>query len=131
MKKRLADEYILKSIYDDKINDYEQKLISYKNDYISVTEHQKQVAELEHRIKEESLAKERLSKEDYEQKNHCTGTKNLCPGGQKSRPENDDQRIHRIHERRKRIIGRCASSGKKKGVNSFFDPLRNQKQGHE
>lgn len=67
-EKRLTDEYILKSIYDDKINDYEQKLISYKNDYISVTEHQKQVAELEHRIKEESLAKERLSKEDYEQK---------------------------------------------------------------
>lgn len=33
-----------------------------------MTEHQKQVAELEHRIKEESLAKERLSKEDYEQK---------------------------------------------------------------
>ncbi|MFN3531336.1 MAG: tetratricopeptide repeat protein [Candidatus Brocadia sp.] len=67
-EKRLTDEYVLKSIYNDKINDYEQKLASYTNDYISKEEHQKQVAELEHRIREESLAKERLAKEENEQK---------------------------------------------------------------
>ncbi|MDN3515566.1 MAG: tetratricopeptide repeat protein [Candidatus Brocadia sp.] len=67
-EKKLTNEYILKSIYDDKINDYEQKLTSYKNDYVFKEEHQKQVAEVEHRIKEESLAKERLSKEEYEKK---------------------------------------------------------------
>lgn len=66
-EKRLTDEYVLKSIYDDKINDYEQKLASYTNDYISKEEHQKRVAELEHRI-EESLARERLAKEENEQK---------------------------------------------------------------
>ncbi len=67
-EKKLASEYVPKSIYDDKISDYEQKLTSYKNDYISKEEHQKQVAELEHRLKEEALAKEHLTKEEYGQK---------------------------------------------------------------
>ncbi|MCF6156609.1 MAG: tetratricopeptide repeat protein [Candidatus Brocadia sp.] len=67
-EKRLTEEYIPKSIYDDKINDYEQKLATYKNDYISMEEHQNQVAEIEHRIKEESSAKEHQSKEEHEQK---------------------------------------------------------------
>lgn len=69
-EKKLTNEYVLKSLYDNTINDYEQKITSYKNDYISKVEHQNQVAELEQRLKEqeEYLSKERLSREDYEQK---------------------------------------------------------------
>ncbi len=67
-EKRLTDEYVLKSIYDDKINDYEQKLASYQNDYVPKEEHQKQVAELERRLTEETLTKEHLTKEEYGQK---------------------------------------------------------------
>lgn len=69
-EKKLTNEYVLKSLYDNTINDYEQKITSYKNDYISKVEHQNQVAELEQRLKEqeEYLPKERLSREDYEQK---------------------------------------------------------------
>lgn len=67
-EKKLASEYVPKSIYDGKINDYEQKLASYKNDYISKEEYQKQLVELEHRLKEEALAKEHLTKEEYGQK---------------------------------------------------------------
>jgi hypothetical protein len=46
-EEKLKNEYIPKSLYDDKINDYEQKLTSYKDKYISKEEHEKQVAELE------------------------------------------------------------------------------------
>lgn len=67
-EKKLKDEYILKSIYDDRVNDYEQKLASYRNNYISGEEHQRQIAESERRIKEEFSARERLAKEEYEQK---------------------------------------------------------------
>lgn len=67
-EERLKNEYIPKSIYDDKINDYEQKLTSYKDKYISKEEHEKQVAELEQRLKEESLSEEGTSKKDFEQK---------------------------------------------------------------
>lgn len=67
-EKKLRDEYILKSIYDDKVNDYEQRLASYQNNYVSREEHQRQVAESEHRNKEEFSARERLAKEEYEQK---------------------------------------------------------------
>ena len=67
-EERLKNEYIPKSIYDDKINDYEQKLTSYKDKYISKEEHEKQVAELEQRHKEETLSEENVSKEEYAQK---------------------------------------------------------------
>ena len=67
-EERLKNEYIPKSIYDDKINDYEQKLTSYKDKYISKEEHEKQVAELEQRLKEETLSEENVSKEEYAQK---------------------------------------------------------------
>ncbi len=67
-KNTLANEYVPKPIYDEKISDYEQKLTSYQSNYISNEEHQKQVAELEHRLKEEVLAKENQSKEEYGQK---------------------------------------------------------------
>ena len=68
-EEKLKGEYIPKSIYDDKINDYEQKLTSYKNTYISKGDHEKQVAELEQRLKEESLSGEGSSKKEFEQKN--------------------------------------------------------------
>lgn len=67
-EEKLKNEYIPKSIYDDKINDYEQKLTSYKDKYISKEAHEKQVAELEQRLKEESLSAEGSSKEGFEQK---------------------------------------------------------------
>ena len=67
-EEKLKNEYIPKSIYDDKINDYEQKLTSYKDTYISKEAHEKQVAELEQRLKEESLSAEGSSKEGFEQK---------------------------------------------------------------
>jgi len=67
-EEKLKGEYIPKSIYDDKINDYEQKLTSYKNSYISKEDHEKQVAELEQRLKEEALSEENVSKEEYAQK---------------------------------------------------------------
>lgn len=67
-EKKIKDDYILKSIYDDKIEDYEQKLNSYKNDYISKGSHEKQIAELETRIKEETLSGESVLKEELEQK---------------------------------------------------------------
>ena len=67
-EEKLKGEYIPKSIYDDKINDYEQKLTSYKNSYISKEDHEIQVAELEQRLKEEALSEENLSKEEYAQK---------------------------------------------------------------
>lgn len=65
---KLKNEYIPKSIYNDKINDYEQKLTSYKDTYISKEEHEKRVAELEQRLKEETLSEENVSKEEFEQK---------------------------------------------------------------
>ena len=67
-EEKLKNEYIPKSLYDDKINDYEQKLTSYKDKYISKEAHEKQVAELEQRLKEESLSAEGSSKEGFEQK---------------------------------------------------------------
>ncbi len=67
-EKKLTTEYVLKSIYDDKINDFEQKLTSYRNDYLHKEEHAKQVAELESRLKEEYAAKEHQVKSDYEQR---------------------------------------------------------------
>src|SRR3990172_11122873 len=67
-EEKLKNEYIQKSLYDDKINDYEQKLTSYKDTYISKEEHEKQVAELEKRLKEETLSEENVSKEEFEQK---------------------------------------------------------------
>src|SRR3989337_4323383 len=67
-EEKLKGEYIPKSIYDDKINDYEQKLTSYKDKYISKEEHEKQVAELDRRLKEETLAAAGSSKEEYAQK---------------------------------------------------------------
>jgi len=67
-EEKLKNEYIPKSIYDDKINDYEQKLTSYKNSYIPKEDHEKQVAELEQRLKEESLSEEGSSKKEFEQK---------------------------------------------------------------
>ena len=67
-EEKLKNEYIPKSLYDDKINDYEQKLTSYKDKYISKEEHEKQVAELEQRLKEETLSEENVSKEEYAQK---------------------------------------------------------------
>jgi len=67
-EKKLATEYVSKSIYDDKINDYEQKLTSFRNDYVHKDELTKQAADLENRLKEESLAKEQQVKSDYEQK---------------------------------------------------------------
>ncbi|HHT9145658.1 MAG TPA: tetratricopeptide repeat protein [Candidatus Wunengus sp. YC61] len=67
-EEKLKNEYIPKSLYDDKINDYEQKLTSYKDKYISKEAHEKQVAELEQRLKEESLSAEGSSKEDFEHK---------------------------------------------------------------
>src|SRR3989338_10425472 len=83
-EEKLKGEYIQKAIYDDKINDYEQKLTSYKDKYISKEEHEKQVAELEKRLKEETLSAEGSSKEEYaqkvtalEQKVSILGDKNL------------------------------------------------------
>jgi len=83
-EEKLKNEYIQKSLYDDKINDYEQKLTSYKDKYISKEEHEKQVAELEKRLKEETLSAEGSSKEEYaqkvtalEQKVSILGDKNL------------------------------------------------------
>ncbi|MBM4064434.1 MAG: tetratricopeptide repeat protein [Planctomycetes bacterium] len=67
-EERLKNEYIPKSIYDDKTNDYEQKLASYKDKYIPKEEHEKQVVELEQRLKEESLSEEGSSKKEFEQK---------------------------------------------------------------
>jgi len=67
-EEKLKNEYIPKSLYDDKINDYEQKLTSYKDTYISKEAHEKQVAELEQRLKEESLSAEGSTKEGFEQK---------------------------------------------------------------
>ena len=67
-EEKLKGEYVPKSIYDDKINDYEQKLASYKDKYISKEEHEKQVAELERRLKEETLSEENVSKKEYAQK---------------------------------------------------------------
>ena len=67
-EEKLKNEYIQKSLYDDKINDYEQKLTSYKDKYISKEEHEKQVAELESRLKEETVSAEGSSKEEYAQK---------------------------------------------------------------
>lgn len=67
-EEKLKNEYIPKSLYDDKINDYEQKLTSYKDKYISKEAHEKQVAELEQHLKEESLSAEGSSKEEFEHK---------------------------------------------------------------
>lgn len=61
-EEKLKNEYIQKSLYDDKTNDYEKKLTSSKE------VHEKQVAELEQRLKEESLSAEGSSKEAFEQK---------------------------------------------------------------
>lgn len=65
-EERLKNEYVPKSIYDDKINDYEQKLANYKNNYIAKEEHDKQVAEIDQRLKGE--AGEGSSKEETGQK---------------------------------------------------------------
>ena len=39
--KKNKNDYTPKSVYDDKIKEYEQKLDSYKNNYISKDEHDK------------------------------------------------------------------------------------------
>lgn len=76
-EKKIADEYILKSIYDGKISNYEEKLALYKDSYIPKEDHEKKIAELEQhyaeleqQYKEEYSSKENLpneAKEDYEQ----------------------------------------------------------------
>lgn len=67
-EKKIITEYVPKSSYDDKINEYEQRLMSYRSEYIPVVEHTKQVEELENRMKEEYASKELQVKSDYEQK---------------------------------------------------------------
>lgn len=67
-EEKLTNEYILKSIYDDKVNDYEKKLNFYKSNYISRKEHKNLIQELELRLKEESLGKGDISKEEFEKK---------------------------------------------------------------
>ncbi|OQZ01822.1 MAG: hypothetical protein B6D34_12935 [Candidatus Brocadia sp. UTAMX1] len=67
-EKKIITEYVPKSSYDDKINEYEQKLMSYRSEYIPVVEHIKQVEELENRMKEEYASKELQAKSDYDQK---------------------------------------------------------------
>ena len=58
-EEKITNEYISKSVYDEKVRDYDQKL----NNYISKDEHEKQLKELEQRLTEGSM-----SKETFEQK---------------------------------------------------------------
>lgn len=60
-EEKLKNEYAPKAVYDDKIKEYEQKLDSYKNNYISKDEYNKQMQELEQRFG-------KVTKETYEQK---------------------------------------------------------------
>jgi len=65
---KLKTEYIQKSIYDERVKDYEQKLETFKSGFIAMNEHDRQIKELEQKLKEESQSKENQSKENYEQK---------------------------------------------------------------
>lgn len=51
-EKKLANDYMPKSAYDNKISEFEQRLNSYKNNYISKEEHIKRLKELEQQIQE-------------------------------------------------------------------------------
>ncbi len=67
-EEQIKNDYVPKSLYDGKINDYEQKLNSYKSTYLSKEEHEKLLAEREQHVREELQSKEVAVKEEYDQK---------------------------------------------------------------
>ena len=74
-----------------------KKLTSYKDKYISKEEHGKQVAELERRLKEETLSEENVSKEEFGKKITALEQKGFYTGRQKSRSKSNARKICRIH----------------------------------
>lgn len=62
-EEKLANEYVSKSVYDGKVLDYEQKLNSYQCNYVTKSDHENVLKELELRLKAGDS-----SKKDLEQK---------------------------------------------------------------
>ncbi|OOP54825.1 MAG: hypothetical protein AYP45_18345 [Candidatus Brocadia carolinensis] len=127
MKKKLATEYVLKSIYDDKINEYEQKLISYKNDHIHKDAHAKQVAELESRLKEEYASKELQVKSDCEQKITPLEQKVALLEDKNLNLKTSLKEATDFIREEKEMLEQTLSSERKKGTHSIPDTFRNQK----
>lgn len=64
-EKKLANEYVLRSVYDDKANYYEQKLNLYQDTYISQEDHINQIKQLKQQLKKKS---DETSEEDTPKK---------------------------------------------------------------
>ena len=62
-EEKLANEYVLKSLHDGKVRDYEQKINSYQTSYVTKSDHENALKDLELRLKEGES-----SKNDLEQK---------------------------------------------------------------
>ncbi|MCF6157426.1 MAG: tetratricopeptide repeat protein [wastewater metagenome] len=69
-EKKLAEEYISKSVYDLKVSEYEQELNLYKTNYISHEDHENQIKLITQQLKEDTQVEttEDTSKEEAEKK---------------------------------------------------------------
>lgn len=97
-EERLANEYVSKSVYDDKFHDYEQKLNSYQNNYVSKSDHENVLKELELRLKAGDSSKKDLEQKitPLEQKVSILEDKNL---DQKRLIEKSQEFIHKERDR--------------------------------
>ncbi len=62
-EEKLANEYVLKSLHDSKVRDYDQKINSYQASYVTKNDHENALKDMELRLKEVES-----SKNDLEQK---------------------------------------------------------------
>ena len=76
---KLANEYVLKSIHDAKVSDNEQKINSYQTSYVTKSDHENVVKDLELRLKEGESSKAGLEQKitPLEQKVSILEDKNL------------------------------------------------------
>ncbi len=97
-EEKLANEYVLKSLYDGKIHDYEQKLNSYQSSYVTKSDHENVLKDLELRLKEGESSKKDLEQKitPLEQKVSILEDKNL---DQKRLIEKSLEFIHKERDR--------------------------------
>ncbi len=117
-EEKLANEYVLKSVHDGKVRDYEQKLNSYQTSYITKSDHENVVKDLEQRLKEGESSQKDLEQKitPLEQKVSILEDKNL---DQKKLIEKS---LGFIHKERDRLEATLVLQRKKAFIPSLILP---------
>lgn len=117
-EEKLANEYVLKSVHDGKVRDYEQKLNSYQTSYVTKNDHENIVKDLEQRLKEGASSQKDLEQKitPLEQKVSILEDKNL---DQKKLIEKS---LGFIHKERDRLEATLVLQRKKAFIPSLILP---------